>query len=129
MPIRIFLIDEHRTARQMLARRLASMPGLDVVGSTCDGEEAIRKIAGLSPDVVLIDSKMKQADGIDICRRALAASGQSTVAILTSYLDPNERRLAFQAGVNGYLLKNVDTGNLVDWIKLAVDRGPDDPDD
>ena len=129
MPIRIFLIDEHRTAREILARRLASMPGLDVVGSTCDGEEAIRKIAGLSPDVVLIDSKMKQADGIDICRRALAASGQATVAILTSYLDPNERRLAFQAGVNGYLLKNVDTGNLVNWIKLAVDSGPDDPDD
>ena len=132
MTIRIFLIDEHRPAREMLARRLASMPGLDVVGSTCDGDEAIREIEGLNPDVVLIDTKMKKADGMDICRRAVAADKQATVAVLTSYLDPDERRLAYQAGVDGYLLKDVDTDNLANWIKLAVGRGPDsldDPDD
>ena len=132
MTIRIFLIDEHRPAREILARRLASMPGLDVVGSTCGGEEAIREIEGLSPDVVLIDTKMKQADGMDICRRAVAAGNQTTVAVLTSYLDPDERRLAYQAGVDGYLLKDVDTDNLANWIKLAVGRNQeslDDPED
>jgi DNA-binding NarL/FixJ family response regulator len=126
MTIRILLIDEHRPAKEILARRLASMPGLDVVGSTCNGDQAIREIEGLSPDVVLIDPKMKQADGMDICRRALAADGQTTVAILTSYLDPDERRLAYEAGVDGYLLKDVDTGNLANWIKLAVARTSDD---
>ena len=120
MAIRIFLIDEHRPARNILARRLASMPGLDVVGSSCNGEEAVREIQELSPDVVLIDTKMKRADGIDICRRAMAAVERTTVAILTSYLDPNERCLAYEAGVNAYLLKDVDTGNLADWIKLAA---------
>ena len=129
MTIRIFLIDEHRPAREILARRLASMPGLDVVGSTCNGDEAIREIEGLSPDVVLIDTKMKQADGMEICRRAVAVDNQATVAILTSYLDPDERRLAYQAGVDGYLLKDVDTGNLANWIKLAVGRGSDGSDD
>ena len=126
MSIRIFLIDEHRPAREILARRLASMPGLDVVGSTSDSEEAIRDIAGLSPDVVLIDTKMKQADGIDLCRRALAAGEQTKVAVLTSYLDPNERRQAYQAGVNGYLLKDVDTANLANWIRLAVGCSTED---
>ncbi len=121
--IRIFLIDEHRPAREILAHRLASMPGLEVVGSTCDGEEAIREIARLRPDVVLIDTKMKQADGIDLCRRALAAGKQAKIAILTSYLDPDERRQAYRAGVNGYLLKDVDTGNLANWIRSAVGRG------
>jgi len=125
MTIRIFLIDEDRPTREILARRLASMPGLDVVGSTCDGDQAIREIEGLSPDVVLIDTKMKQADGMEICRRAVAADDQATVVILTSYLDPDERRLAYQAGVSGYLLKDVDTGNLANWIKLAVGRDPD----
>ena len=120
MSIRIFLIDEHRPAREILARRLASMPGLDVVGSTCDGEEAIRDIAGLSPDVILIDTKMKRSDGIDLCRRAHAAGKQAKVAILTSYLDADERRQAYQAGVDGYLLKDVDTDNLANWIRLAV---------
>lgn len=120
MTIRIFLIDEHRPTREILARRLASMPGLDVVGSTCNGEEGIRKIEELSPDVVLIETKMKQSDGIDICRRALAAVAQATVAVLTSYLDPEERRLAYQVGVNGYLLKDVDTDSLANWIRRAV---------
>ena len=129
MTIRILLIDEHKPAREILARRLAAMPGMDVVGSTCDGDQAIREIEGLNPDVVLIDTKMKQADGMDICRRALAADQQTTVAVLTSYLDPNERRLAYEAGVNGYLLKDVDTSNLTDWIKLAVSNDQDDPDD
>ena len=126
MSIRIFLIDEHGPARKILARRLASMPGLDVVGSTCDGEQAIREIAGLNPDVVLIDTKMKQADGIELCRRALAADEQAKVAVLTSYLDPDERRQAYQAGVNSYLLKDVDTDNLADWIRLTVDDDSED---
>ncbi|MBC8281133.1 MAG: response regulator transcription factor [Chloroflexi bacterium] len=126
MTIRIFLIDEHKPTREILARRLDSMPGLDVVGSTCNGEDGIREIAGLNPDVVLIETKMKQADGIDICRRALAADEQATIAVLTSYLDPDERRLAYQAGVDGYLLKDVDTSNLANWIKLAVQQEPGD---
>ncbi|MDA0264768.1 MAG: response regulator transcription factor [Chloroflexi bacterium] len=125
MNIRIFLIDEHRPAREILARRLSSLANMDVVGSTGNGEEAIRDIAGLSPDVVLIDTKMKRADGIDLCRRALAADKQATVAILTSYLDPNERRQAYQAGVNGYLLKDADTAKLAKWITLAVKHGPE----
>ena len=127
--IRNFLIDEHRPAREILARRLASMPGLEVVGSTCDGEEAIRAIGGLNPDVVLIDTKMKQADGIDLCRRALAADEQAKVAILTSYVDPDERRQAYQAGVTGYLLKDVDTVNLANWIRLATDPDSEDRND
>ena len=127
MSIRIFLVDEHRSVREILARRLASMPGLDVVGSTSDSEEAIRDIAGLRPDVVLIDTKMKQANGIDICRRVLAADEPTKVAVLTSYLDPDERRQAYQAGVNGYLLKDVDTANLANWIRLAINRSQEGP--
>ena len=79
MTIRRFLIDGHRPSRGILARRLASMPGLDVVGSTSGGESAIREIAGLSSDGVLIETKMKRSDGIDICLRALAADDQSSV--------------------------------------------------
>jgi DNA-binding NarL/FixJ family response regulator len=126
MTIRIFLIDEHRLTREILARCLASMPGLNVVGSTCDGEDGIREIADLSPDVVLIETKMKRADRVDICRRALAAEGQTTVAVLTSYLDPDERRMAYQAGVDGYLLKDVGTSNLANWIKSAVQQDSED---
>ena len=126
MTIRIFLIDEHRPGREILARRLASIPGISVVGSACNGDQAIREIKGLNPDLVLIDTKMKQSDGIDLCRRALATDDQTTVAILTSYLDPEERRQAYQVGVDGYLLKDVDTLNLANWIRLAVHQEEED---
>ena len=74
-------------------------------------------------DVVLVDTKMKRADGMDICRRACASTNGGKVAILTSYIDPEERRLAYQAGVSGYLLKEVDTPNLARWIALLVEAG------
>ena len=123
MSIRVFIIDEHTRARQMLARRLASLPGLDVVGTTCDGESGLRQIEELHPDVVLLDTKMKRSGGMDICRRACAITNGGKVAILTSYIDPEERRLAYQAGVAGYLLKEVDTPNLARWIVLLVEDG------
>ena len=127
MSIRVFIIDEHTRARQMLARRLASLPGLDVVGTTCDGEIGLRQIEELRPDVVLLDTKMKRADGMDICQRACAKTNRGKIAILTSYIDPEERRLAYQAGVSGYLLKQVDTPNLARWINLLVGDHGDRP--
>ena len=124
MSIRIFLIDEHGPARDILARRLESVQGLEVVGSTFDSEAAIRDVVALCPDLVLIDPKMKQADGIDVCRRLLATGEQTKVVVLTSYLDPDERRQAYEAGVEGYLLKIVDTHSLSDWIRHAVEHEP-----
>ena len=127
MSIRVFIIDEHTRARRMLARRLASLPGLEVVGTTCDGDKGLRQIEELRPDVVLLDTKMKRADGMEICRRACSGNGASKVAVLTSYIDPEERRLAYQAGVSGYLLKDVDTPNLARWINLLVGHDGDKP--
>ena len=78
----------------------------------------------LWPDLVLVDTKMKQADGMDVCRRVLGVDEQIKVAVLTSYLDPDERRQACEAGVEGYLLKIVDTHSLSGWIRLAVEHKP-----
>ncbi len=120
MGIRIFLIDEHRPSREMLARRLASCPGLHVVGSTGDAECGLRQISQSRPDLVLLEVKMKKVDGIDICRRACSSSIGSKVAVLTSYSDPEERRQAYLAGASGYLLKEVDTPKLAQWIRLLA---------
>ena len=98
---------------------------MDVVGTTCDGEEGLRQIEVLCPDVVLLDTKMRRADGMDVCRRACSTNGGPKVAVLTSYTDPEERRLAFQAGVNGYLLKEVDTTKLVQWIRKLAGTAAD----
>jgi len=120
MSIRVFIIDEHSLAREMLARRLASSPNVEVVGSTGDSEEGIRQIKELAPDVVLLDSKMRNANGMDVCRRACAANGKAKVAVLTSYDDLEERRMANQLGASGYFLKEVDTPMLIAQLRRMV---------
>jgi DNA-binding NarL/FixJ family response regulator len=125
MSIRVFIIDEHPLAREMLARRLGSKPDMKVVGTTGDAETGLRQIEELRPDVVLLDIKMHQADGVEVCRRVCSIADGAKVAILTSYVDAAERRMARQAGVQGYLLKEVDTPKLVRWIRRLVGV-PDD---
>ncbi len=118
MSIRIFLIDEHRPSREILARRLASCPDMEVVGNTEDAEEGLRQVNQLRPDLVLLDVKMKKADGMAVCRRVCSSSNGVKVAVLTSYSDPEERRQTYLAGASGYLLKEVDTPKLAQWIRL-----------
>ena len=95
-----------------------------MVGFTSDSEAPIRKIVTLFPDLLLIDTKMKQTDGMDVCRHVLGAGEQIKVAVLTSHRGPDARRQACEAGVEGYLLNIVDTNNLSDWIRLVVERNP-----
>ena len=122
MSIRIFIIDEHRSAREILARRLTSQSDIEVVGTAGNGEYGLSKIHQLRPDLVLLDPKMKAGNGMDVCRRACSINSGPKVTVLTSYVDPEERRTAIQSGVEGYLLegyllKEVDTENLVAWIR------------
>lgn len=125
MSVRIFIIDEHPSAREMLARRLGSRPDMKVVGTTGEAETGLRQIEELHPDVVLLDTKMHKADGLEVCRRVCSIANGAKVAILTSYVDPAERRMARQAGAQGYLVKEVDTPKLVRWIRRLVGV-PDD---
>lgn len=120
---RVFLIDEHGPSREMLARRLASFPGFDVVGTAADGGEGLRQIKALAPDLVLLDIKMKRADGLEVCRQVCSGSGTTRVAVLTSYIDPEERKKAREAGASGYLLKEVDTARLAQRIRLLAVEG------
>ena len=111
----------------MLARRLSSLPDMDVLGTTGDGCEGLRQIKELRPDLVLVDIKMRNADGIEVCRQACATSDGTKVAVLTSYIDPEERRMVRQAGGRGYLLKKVDTLRLAQCIRRLACPGSDEP--
>ena len=117
MSIRIFIIDEHISAREILARRLTSQTDIEVVGTAGNGEYGLSKINQLRPDVVLLDPKMKGGNGMGVCRRACSINSDLKVTVLTSYIDPEERRTAINSGVHGYLVKEVDTENLVAWIR------------
>jgi len=118
--MRVLIIDENKAIREILARRLASSPDIEMVGSTGDSEEGLRQIKELAPDVVLLDIKMRNANGMDVCRRACAANGKAKVAVLTSYDDLDERRMANQLGASGYFLKEVGTDMLVAQLRRMV---------
>lgn len=124
MSIRVLLIDEHEKVRHLLASRLAEVKDIEVVGNTGDAEEGLQRIQRTLPDVVLLDMKMRRADGLEICRRAHLLNGGTPVVVLTSYGDPKERRMAHEAGAVEYLLKDVDTEKLAWRIgQLARSRG------
>ena len=72
---------------------------------------------------MLIETKMKEADGLELCRQACSVGGHTKVAVHTSYLDPEERRLALQAGAACYMLKEVDTDGLARRIRIVAGPG------
>ena len=118
--IYVLIIDEHKQARQSLARRLTTLSDIEVVGVTGNHEEGLRKIEELIPDVVLLDIKMRHADGMNACRRACSTNSNTKVLVLTTYGDPQERRDAYRAGISGYLLKEIDTRKLAERIRRLV---------
>ena len=125
MNIRVVLIDENEKVRQLLALRLAGLRGIEVVGSTSDAEEGLSRIEAAVPDVVLLDLRMRHANGLEVCRRAHSLNKGTPVVVLTTYGSPAERRMASEAGAGDYLLKDVDTEKLALSIEhLASNRGP-----
>jgi DNA-binding NarL/FixJ family response regulator len=113
--IRVLLADDQTVVREGLGMLVGLLPGIELVATAADGEEALRLAAEHNPDVVLMDLRMPRMDGIEAIRR-LAARGTSAIA-LTTYADDASVLGALRAGARGYLTK--DAG--ADEIKAAVE--------
>lgn len=111
--LRILLVDDHEEARCALATKLRKMAGVEVVGHTGDGEEAVAMAPSMMPDVVLLDVKMRGGRGLEICRRIAAELPQAKVIVLTSYLDDNEWNKYSLAGAKAFLLKDLNISPLM----------------
>jgi DNA-binding NarL/FixJ family response regulator len=112
MSIRVCLIDENQRVRGLLAMSLQQLDDIAVVGETGDPQEGVRLVQELQPDVTLLEVKMREANGLEVCRKLVAADGHGKVVVLTSYVDQEERRQVHQAGAAGYLLKEIGTSKL-----------------
>ena len=106
-PIRILLADDHALLRAGLRALLGQLVGIDVVGEANNGREALQKIEELRPDVVLMDVRMPELNGLDATARAGRSTPKSRVVILSMTADPETVLQALQSGAAGYLLKNV----------------------
>ena len=110
---RLLIIDEHRAVRQALVSRLQQTGKLEVVGSTGSAEEGLLQVEALRPSIVLLETKRSDGSGLETCRRIARSHPHTTVIVLTSYEDEDERQAAYMAGATRYLLKDIDSSRLV----------------
>jgi two-component system response regulator DevR len=113
---RLLIIDEHRAVRQALVSRLQQSGRLEVVGSTGSSEEGLLQVEALQPSIVLLETKRSDGMGLETCRRIARCHPKTAVIVLTSYDDEIERQAAYMAGAARYLLKDIDSNQLVDEI-------------
>jgi DNA-binding NarL/FixJ family response regulator len=126
--IRVLLADDHGVIRDGLGRLISALEDVELVAVVADGAEAVERCAVLTPDVVLMDLDMPVLDGIEATKRIVAAHPRTAVVVLTSFSDRPRIMGALEAGACGYLLKDVDAGEVADGIRAAA-RGesPLDP--
>jgi DNA-binding NarL/FixJ family response regulator len=113
---RILVADDHQLLRQALRRALQES-GFDVVAEAGDGEEAVRLVTLLKPDIVVMDVTMPVLDGIEATRRIHAATGETRVLVLTMHDEDALRVKALRAGAVGFLTKDVAMQEVVETVR------------
>lgn len=120
--VRVLIADDHPVVRQGLRAFLETRPEVEIVGEAVDGEEAVRSVERLLPDIVLMDIVMPKLDGIEAIRRIRAISPSTQAIVLTSFADDEKIVAAVRAGAAGYLLKDAHPQELLTAIR-SVARG------
>ena len=120
MGISVFLLDDHEVVRRGLRELLEVEDDLDVVGESGSAHEATRRIPALRPDVMVLDARLPDGSGIDVCRDVRSIDPAIRAIILTSYDDEQALTAAVAAGAAGYVLKDVRGADLVTSIRRVA---------
>ncbi len=118
--IRVFLLDDHEVVRRGLADLLQAEGDIEVVGESASAPEAARRIPALRPDVAILDARLPDGNGIDVCRDVRAVDPSIKGLILTSYEDDEALFAAIMAGAAGYVLKQIRGTDLVDAVRRVA---------
>ena len=126
--IRVFLLDDHEIVRRGLRELLESEDDIEVVGESGLAQEAIRKIPALRPDVAVLDGRLPDGSGVDVCREIRSKHPEIAALILTSFDDDEALFSAIMAGAAGYVLKQVRGNDLIQTIRrVAAGQSTLDP--
>ena len=117
MPIKLLLVDDHALVQEGLVAVLGLDPDIEVIGTASDGQQALEKLAELTPDIVVMDIRMPNLHGIDATARIAQEFPGVKVIILSMHDNCNYIVNAMKAGARGYLLKNSSTPELINAIK------------
>jgi DNA-binding NarL/FixJ family response regulator len=120
-PIKIILADDHKIVRQGLHSLLAAQPDFEVVGEARDGEEALKLMEELSPDIAFMDVMMPNLNGIDAARIAQQRGIKTKLIFLSMHANATYVVRALQSGALGYVLKDSDLGEILQAIQNALE--------
>ncbi|WP_372350531.1 response regulator [Streptomyces sp. KL116D] len=120
MPIRVLIADDQVMVRQGFTVLLNTQPDIEVVGQAVDGLDALEQVAGLAPDVVLMDIRMPALSGIEATRRLTASGAAARVLVLTTFDLDEYVYEALRAGASGFLLKDASADQLADAVRVVA---------
>nr|WSW45287.1 response regulator transcription factor [Streptomyces sp. NBC_01001] len=118
--VRVLLADDQPLVRSGLRVLMADTPDLEVVGEAANGAEAVRLTAELAPDVVVMDIRMPEMDGIEATRRLTAAPGAARVLILTTFDEDDHVYGALRAGASGFAVKDMALDDILAAVRVVA---------
>jgi len=120
MTTRVFLVDDHEIVRRGIAEIIDTERDLEVVGEASTAQQALGRVAAILPDIVVLDVRLPDGSGIDVCRSILSAHPEMRCLMLTAYDDDQASYAAVLAGASGYVLKDIRGQKLVEGIRAVA---------
>ncbi|MFD3870452.1 response regulator [Streptomyces sp. NPDC058623] len=120
MTIRVLIVDDQMMVREGFSVLLNAMDGIEVVGEAVDGRQAIAQVAALRPDVVLMDIRMPEMNGLEATRQIVASDTDAKVLVLTTFDLDEYVYQALRAGASGFLLKDASARQLADGVRVVA---------
>ena len=120
MTVRVFLLDDHEIVRRGVRELLEVEPDLEVVGEAGTAQEALIRIPDTAPDVAIIDMRLPDGNGVEVCREIRSGNPGTQCVVLTSFADDEALFDSIMAGAAGYLLKQIKGNDLVDAVRRVA---------
>jgi two-component system response regulator DevR len=120
MTIRVFLLDDHELVREGIRSLLVSDDELEVVGEAATAEEALARIPLAKPDVAILDVRLEDGNGIEVCRDIRSVMPDLACLMLTSFADDEALYASVMAGAAGYILKQIKARDLIEDVKKVA---------
>ena len=120
---RVFLLDDHEVVRRGLREMFDAEDDLSVVGEAATAEEAMARVPAARPDVAVLDVRLPDGDGVEVCRDLRSALPDLKCLMLTSFADDEALFSAILAGASGYVLKQVKGADLISAVRRVASGG------
>ena len=120
MTTRVFLVDDHEIVRRGIADIIDAERDLEVVGEASTAQQALGRVSATLPDIVVLDVRLPDGSGVDVCRSILSAHPEMRCLMLTAYDDDQASYAAVLAGASGYVLKDIRGQKLVEGIRAVA---------